>query len=318
MHNTVSGLYRDIADSVSKVIKGNEREIKLIFAAVICGGHVLIDDVPGTGKTTLVKAFSGSVGGKFGRIQFTPDLLPSDITGINYYNVKKSEFEFLPGPIFADFVLADEINRATPKTQSGLLECMEERQVTVDGVTHKLPDDFTVIATQNPVESMGVFPLPEAQLDRFLMKISLGYPAKEETVKIISDRLVTDPIDNVKQVAEKNELRVAARSLTGVFVHEDIISYITEIISATRETEEITLGASTRAAVALTAVARALAATEGRDYVLPDDVKEAVHPVLDHRIVMKVTERLKDNAAYSVLEDIIDSTPVPTERNIRG
>lgn len=318
MHSTIKELYNSVNKSVSSVITGNEQKIKLIFTAAICGGHILIDDVPGTGKTTLVKAFASSVRGSFGRIQFTPDLLPSDITGINFYNVKNSEFEFLPGPVFSNFILADEINRATPKTQAGLLECMEEKQVTVDGVTHTLSDVFMVIATENPIENMGVFPLPEAQLDRFLMKISLGYPTKEQTNSIISNRLSSNPLDLIKPVAELKEISAASKTLASLYVHPDIVSYITEIIFATREHEEITCGASTRAALALTNVSRALAAIDGRDYVLPDDVKEAVNPVLAHRLILKATDRINDNAAEEILEDIIDRIPIPTERNIRG
>lgn len=318
MHSTVKELYESIDSVVSKVIRDNQKAIKLLFTAAICKSHILIDDVPGTGKTTLVKAFASAIDCSFGRIQFTPDLLPSDITGINYYNVKKSEFEFLPGPIFANFVLADEINRATPKTQSGLLECMQEGHVTVDGVTHDLPSTFMVIATQNPVENMGVFPLPEAQLDRFLLKISLGYPSDEETQRIISDRLVSNPLDSITPVASAAEIEAASKAVKKVFVHPDIISYIVRIVNSTREIEEVTLGASTRAALSLTEAARALAAIEGRDYVSPDNVKEAAPYVLAHRLILSASERLKKDSSIEIIDNILENTEVPTERGIRG
>lgn len=309
----LSNLSKIIINNVQNVIVGKEHEIKLLLISLLCNGHVLIEDVPGTGKTTLVKSFAISLGCDFKRIQFTPDLLPSDITGIKYFNMKKSEFEFIKGPAFSNIILADEINRATPKTQSGLLECMEEKQITIDGETHILPLPFMVIATQNPIENMGVFPLPEAQLDRFLIKINMNYPSHEEGIGILSRFDKNNPIKELTFVASKEDIIAAQNDVNDVFVNKDLYDYIINIAESTRHTENIILGLSPRACISLLKVAKGYAAVNGRGYLLPDDIKAVAVNVLAHRLVLKTSLTLKINAAADIIKEIIDSVPVPTE-----
>jgi len=309
----ITQVYTKIKDNIGKVIVGKEDTIDMLLVSLLCGGHVLLEDVPGTGKTMLIKSLAASVGCSFKRIQFTPDLLPSDITGINFFNMKKSEFEFVPGPIFANIVLADEINRATPKTQSGLLECMEEGQATIDGKTYRLAAPFMVIATQNPVENMGTFPLPEAQLDRFLMKGRMEYPNHIEGVCILERFDKASPLETLKPVVTEQELCRAIEELPKVYVCRELMSYITNIVERTRKYPKVILGVSPRGALALMKAAKGYAAIAGRNYVIPDDVKRAAHPVLDHRIMLENSARIHKDAAYNVVEDILGTVTVPTE-----
>ena len=309
----ITQVYTKIKDNIGKVIVGKEDTIDMLLVSMLCGGHVLLEDVPGTGKTMLIKSLAASVGCSFKRIQFTPDLLPSDITGINFFNMKKSEFEFVPGPIFANIVLADEINRATPKTQSGLLECMEEGQTTIDGKTYRLAAPFMVIATQNPVENMGTFPLPEAQLDRFLMKGSMEYPNHIEGVNILERFDKSSPLETLQPVVTEQELCVAIEELPRVYVCRELMGYITNLVEKTRKYPKVILGVSPRGALSLMKAAKGYAAISGRNYVIPDDVKRAAHPVLDHRIMLENSARIHKNAAYNVVEDILGTVTVPTE-----
>ncbi|MBQ7378406.1 MAG: MoxR family ATPase [Clostridia bacterium] len=309
----ITQVYTKIKDNIGKVIVGKEDTIDMLLVSMLCGGHVLLEDVPGTGKTMLIKSLAASVGCSFKRIQFTPDLLPSDITGINFFNMKKSEFEFVPGPIFANIVLADEINRATPKTQSGLLECMEEGQTTIDGKTYRLAAPFMVIATQNPVENMGTFPLPEAQLDRFLMKGSMEYPNHIEGVDILARFDKSSPLETLQPVVTEQELCRAIEELPQVYVCRELMSYITNIVERTRKYPKVILGVSPRGALSLMKAAKGYAAIAGRNYVIPDDVKRAAHPVLDHRIMLENSARIHKNAAFNVIEDILGTVTVPTE-----
>ena len=309
----ITQVYTKIKANIGKVIVGKEDTIDMLLVSMLCGGHVLLEDVPGTGKTMLIKSLAASVGCSFKRIQFTPDLLPSDITGINFFNMKKSEFEFVPGPIFANIVLADEINRATPKTQSGLLECMEEGQTTIDGKTYRLAAPFMVIATQNPVENMGTFPLPEAQLDRFLMKGSMEYPNHLEGVSILERFDKSSPLETLQPVVTEQELCRAIEELPRVYVCKELMGYITNIVEKTRKYPKVILGVSPRGALSLMKAAKGYAAIAGRNYVIPDDVKRAAHPVLDHRIMLENSARIRKDAAYNVVEDILGTVTVPTE-----
>ncbi len=314
----ITQVYTKIKDNIGKVIVGKEDTIDMLLVSMLCGGHVLLEDVPGTGKTMLIKSLAASVGCSFKRIQFTPELLPSDITGINFFNMKKSEFEFVPGPIFANIVLADEINRATPKTQSGLLECMEEGQTTIDGKTYRLEAPFMVIATQNPVENMGTFPLPEAQLDRFLMKGSMDYPNHIEGVDILARFDKASPLETLQPVVTAQELCRAIEELPKVYVCRELMSYITNIVEKTRKYPKVILGVSPRGALSLMRAAKGYAAIAGRNYVIPDDIKRAAHPVLDHRIMLENSARIHKNAAYNVIEDILGTVTVPTEAIFEG
>jgi len=302
-----------IRESIGKVIVGKEDTIDRLIVCLLTGGHMLLEDVPGTGKTVLVKTLAASVGCKFGRIQFTPDLLPSDITGINFFNMKSSEFEFVPGPVFTNILLADEINRATPKTQSGLLECMEEFQATVDGKTYKLDAPFMVVATQNPVETLGTFPLPEAQLDRFLMKDAMNYPSHSESVDILARFDKSSPLDTLEPAVTTEELVEAIKELPNIYICRELMGYISELCEATRTYQHVTLGISPRGALALMKAAKGFAALAGRTYVLPDDIKKAAHPVLDHRIILESVLRIKKDAAAAVIDGVISATRVPTE-----
>lgn len=305
--------YKDkILSNCSKVILGKDEVINLIIVSFICSGHVLLEDVPGTGKTMLLRAFAKSIGGKFKRIQFTPDLLPSDLTGINYYNNKEGEFIFRRGPLFSNIVLADEINRATPRTQSSLLEAMEEKQITVDGETMKLDEPFMVMATQNPIESSGTFPLPEAQIDRFFMRLSLGYMQKEQELEVISRKSTIDIVESLDCVVNSEETKYVKDNFSLVTVNKDVSEYMMEIITKTRDDKRFLAGVSTRGAIALYKASQAYAAINGRDYVLPEDVQFVAHDVLCHRIVSAGGRRSKDTATY--LDDIIKNIPVPLER----
>ena len=313
MENVISSVYERIKSNVGRVIVGKEETVDMLIVTLLCGGHLLLEDVPGTGKTMLIKSLAASVGCDFKRIQFTPDLLPSDITGINFFNMKKSEFEFVPGPIFANIVLADEINRATPKTQSGLLECMEEAQATIDGKTYPLSAPFMVIATQNPVESMGTFPLPEAQMDRFLMKGSMDYPTHAESVDILARFDKTSPLQTLESVVSADELVEAIRALPEIYICRELMGYISSLVEATRSYPRVVLGVSPRGALALMKASKGYAAIAGRDYVTPDDIKRAAQPVLAHRLTLENSLRIRRGAAAEIIDDILSKTTVPTE-----
>ena len=309
------GIVQDLGDravgNVEKVIVGKHHEVQLAFVAVLCQGHVLIEDVPGVGKTMLAKSLAKSIGCTFRRIQFTPDLLPSDITGVSVFNQKTREFEFRPGPIMAQIVLADEINRATPKTQSALLESMEERQVTVDDYTYRMPEPFMILATQNPIEYEGTFPLPEAQLDRFLMRISLGHPRPEEEIEILDAQQHVHPIETLEQVIAVDELLEAQKQLRDVYVDPLIKQYIVSLVGRTRNYPDVYLGASPRGSLALYRTGQALAALMGRDYVIPDDVKSLAEVTLAHRIIVSPSARIRNVDTRDVVQDILSSVPVP-------
>ena len=302
---------RRITENVKLVIVGKDEAIELGLIAMICQGHVLIEDVPGVGKTMLARSLARSTSSTFRRIQFTPDLLPSDVTGVSIFNQKTSEFEFKPGPIISQMVLADEINRATPKTQSALLEAMEERQVTVEGVTHILPRPFTVMATQNPVEYEGTFPLPEAQLDRFLLMITLGYPTTDEELRIISNQQTAHPIDSLKPVVTSEEIVLMQDASREVFVDELVKEFLVAIVEATRRDEDVSLGCSPRGSISLFRSGQALALVRGRDFVLPDDIKELAEAVLSHRMIVSAAARMRGVRGSDVVRGIVDRVPVP-------
>ncbi|TMK86694.1 MAG: MoxR family ATPase [Actinobacteria bacterium] len=300
-----------IADNVRQVIQGKEHEVRLALVALMAEGHLLIEDVPGVGKTMLAKSIARSVDCSFRRIQFTPDLLPTDVTGVNVYNQERGDFEFKPGAIFANVVLGDEINRASPKTQSALLESMEERQVTVDGVTYHLGVPFMVIATQNPIEHEGTYPLPEAQLDRFMMRLSIGYPSAESEASILLTHGIASTLDDIDAVADArgiSEMIVMARE---VHVAQAIQRYIVSLADATRRHPDVYLGASPRASIMLLRAARSLAASDGRDYVIPDDVKVLVGPVLGHRILVAADAAMTGRTSLAILEELLQQVPVP-------
>jgi MoxR-like ATPase len=300
-----------LVENVEKVIVGKRSAVQLTVLGLLCQGHMLIEDVPGVGKTALAKSLARSVGCLFQRIQFTPDMLPTDVTGVSVFNQKTGEFEFRPGPIHAQIVLADEINRATPKTQSALLEAMEERQVTVDGNTYILQPPFMVLATQNPIEYEGTFPLPEAQLDRFMLRIRLGYPGKTEEIDILDRQQFTHPITTLEQVVSVEELLQAQEAIKSIYIDSLIKEYIVEVTRQTRIHAEVYLGASTRGALAIYRLCQARAALEGRDYVLPDDVKGLAEAALGHRIIVGPAARIKDVDATAVVHDILGKVAVP-------
>jgi MoxR-like ATPase len=297
--------------SMERVVVGKRRALELTVITLLCRGHLLIEDVPGVGKTVLARCLAQSLGCVFSRIQFTPDLLPSDVTGTAVFNPSNRQFEFRPGPIMGQIVLADEINRATPKTQSALLEAMEERQVTIDGLAHPLPDPFMLLATQNPVEYEGTFPLPEAQVDRFLMRLHLGYLSKEEETRMMRLQQFSHPLQEVTPVASQEDVLHAQAAVKAVFVSPAVERYIVDIIFATREAESIYLGASPRGSLGLYHTGQAQAAMQGRDYVLPDDIKALAEPVLAHRLIVHPAARLKQVNAGTVVQEILDRLPVP-------
>lgn len=307
----VSEIAKRIVGNVEQVIVGKRQQIVLALASWLCEGHILLEDVPGVAKTMLARALAGSVGCDFKRIQCTPDLLPTDISGMSIYNQKTSEFEFRPGPIFAQLVLADEINRATPRAQSALLEAMAERSVSVDGVTRKLKPPFIVIATQNPVDHEGTFPLPEAQLDRFLMRFSLGYPTLEEELLMLDKLQLAHPVDSIQPVVTADEMIAAQQAVRQVHVDPKVRQYIARIVHGTRDHEDLRLGASPRATIALFRASQALAAVRGRNFVQPDDIKRIAGPVLTHRVILQPESRLRKVTATEIITDVVADVPVP-------
>ena len=308
----VTGIAKQIINNIEQVIVGNRQQLILSLASWFSEGHILLEDVPGVAKTILARSLAGSVGCSFKRIQCTPDLLPTDVTGASVFNPRTTEFEFRPGPIFAQLVLADEINRATPRTQSALLEAMGEASVTVDGVTHELNPPFLVIATQNPIDHEGTFPLPEAQLDRFLMRFQLGYPSMEEELTMLELLKHDHPVHQLKPVVSAQEVVACQKAVREVHVDEKVQQYILQIVQDTRQHEDISLGGSPRASISLMRSAQAMAALRGRDFVLPDDVKKVVEPVLRHRLILKPESRLRRVTAVEVIDEIINSIAVPT------
>lgn len=307
----VQSIAQRLLANVEKVIVGKSSEVQLTLIGLLCQGHLLIEDVPGVGKTTLAKCIARSLGTSFNRLQFTPDMLPSDVTGVSIFNQQSREFEFRPGPIMAQVVLADEINRATPKTQAALLEAMEEKQVTVDGITHRLPRPFMVLATQNPIEYEGTFPLPEAQLDRFLLRLSLGYPNAFDEVAILDRQQFAHPVDTLEQVVTVEELLAAQTAIREIHVATPLRSYIVEIARQTRNHADVYLGASPRGSLALFRAAQARAAIEGRDYILPDDVKALADAALSHRIIIGPAARIRNVDSRQIVKDVLNSVPVP-------
>jgi MoxR-like ATPase len=300
-----------VVENIEKVIVGKADSVRLTVVGLLCQGHLLIEDVPGTGKTMLAKSLARSLGCSFNRIQFTPDMLPSDVTGVSIFNQKAQEFEFRPGPIMAQIVLTDEINRATPKTQAALLEAMEERQVTVDGITHRLPQPFMVLATQNPIEYEGTFPLPEAQMDRFLLRISLGYPAPHDEVHMMERQQIVHPVDELTQVVDAEELLQAQADVKKVSVTQEVKKYIVDIVTDTRSHREVYLGASPRGSLAMLRGAQAVAAMLGRDYVVPDDVKSIAMSALAHRVIVGSAARIREVDSREIVEEILEQIPVP-------
>lgn len=303
-----------LAQNIASVIVGKNEVIEKVILSILCEGHILLEDIPGTGKTTLAKALAKSIQVRFHRVQFTPDLLPSDLTGINFFNQKRGEFEFRPGSLFTNILLADEINRATPRTQSSLLECMEEHQITVDGVTYPLEKPFFVVATQNPIEIQGTFPLPEAQLDRFFMRLSMGYPAPEYEKNMLAAVTLAHPLEHLESVASPEDILTAQQLVRQIKVGDAVKDYILRIVSATRNHEEIRLGVSPRGSIALMRAAQAKAGVAGRDYVLPDDVKAMCSDVLAHRIICRGHNSGQSAAAAArLIQTIVEQTAVPIE-----
>jgi MoxR-like ATPase len=300
-----------LINNLEKVIVGKRPAIEMVVVGLLCQGHVLIEDVPGVGKTVLARSLAKSLGCSFNRLQFTADMLPSDVTGVSIYNQSKRTFEFRPGPIFAQVVLVDEINRATPKTQSALLEAMEERQVTVDGETHPLPRPFMVLATQNPIEYEGTFPLPEAQLDRFLLRVRLGYPSSSDEIEILDRQQLRHPIDTLESVILVDELLAAMEIIKKVYVAEPIKRYAVDLVNRTRQNADVYLGASPRGSLGLFRTGQVSAALAGRDYVLPDDIKKFAVPVLAHRVIVGPAARLRELSAEKIVQEILETLPVP-------
>lgn len=306
----VSEFAASVIENVGHVIVGKERSVELVLVAMLCEGHVLLEDVPGVGKTMLARAVAASLGCSFKRLQCTPDLLPNDITGVSVYNQSSASFEFRPGPVFVNILLADEVNRATPRTQSALLEAMGERQVTVDGITYPLQRPFLVLATENPIEYEGTFPLPEAQLDRFMLKLSVGYPDLSQEKVMLRNLQHQHPIESVAQVVDGMRLPELARQIWDVHVDDSVADYIARLVQATRRHPDLMLGASPRGSLALFKGAQALAAIRGRDYVKPDDVKELARPALAHRLILKPESSLRGRSALDVLEEVLQSTGI--------
>jgi MoxR-like ATPase len=300
-----------VIDQVQGVIIGKREVIELTMVAMLSGGHILVEDIPGVGKTTLAKTLAKALGCSVKRVQFTPDLLPADITGTSIFNQRTSTFEFREGPVFANIVIADEINRATPKTQSSLLECMEEGQVTADGTTYELPRPFMVIATENNIESQGTYPLPEAQLDRFMIRMHVGYPSRADESKILTQRGKSEALDNVKPVLDSSEIQALQEQVRDVYVDEALRDYVVDIVTATRVHKSVTLGASPRASLALLHSGQAYAALQGRTYVLPDDIKKMAVPVLAHRIILRSDARFDTDAAQKIISECVNSVAVP-------
>ena len=316
MENTeiIVALAQRVTDNVEKVIVGKRREVQLTLIALLCEGHLLIEDVPGFGKTMLARSIARSIGCRFRRLQFTPDMLPSDVTGVSVFNQKTLEFEFRPGPIMAQIVLADEINRATPKTQSALLEAMEERQLTVDGVTYPMETPFLVLATQNPIEYEGTFPLPEAQIDRFMMRLSLGYPLPADEMRILESQRERHPVQDIGQVITADELLAAQAAVKQIYADDLIKEYIVDLANATRRHPDVYLGVSPRGSLALFKTSRAYAALQGRPYVIPDDVKALLEATFAHRLIISPSARIKNVEARAIVEQIAGSVPVPGMR----
>jgi MoxR-like ATPase len=309
--NQIQEFSTKVIESLKKVIIGKPNVVELVTISLLAQGHILIDDVPGVGKTMLAKTLAKSLGCKYKRIQFTPDMLPSDITGVSIYDQSTKKFDFRQGPIFTNILLADEINRATPKTQSALLEAMEERQITADGMTYQLDEPFLVLATQNPIEYEGTFPLPEAQLDRFFMKIQIGYPSLADEIKVINEQKLIHPIENIVPVVSSEEILKNQKIIKEIFISEAIYKYIVQIVRSTRENKDVYLGCSPRGSLALSRAGQIFAAISGRDFVIPDDIKYLVVPILSHRMIIQPTARLKNLTAETILADILYETEVP-------
>ncbi|NDJ77394.1 MAG: MoxR family ATPase [Chloroflexi bacterium] len=307
----VQSVAERIVENVAQVIIGKRNEIRLTVLGLLCQGHILIEDVPGVGKTMMARALASSIGAEFNRIQFTPDMLPSDVTGVSVFNQRTREFEFRPGPIMSQIVLADEINRATPKTQAALLEAMEEGQLTVDGITYPMDEPFLVIATQNPIEYEGTFPLPEAQLDRFMLRIRLGYPSPQEEVAMLDSQQYAHPLHSLQQVVTVDELVSAQRALRDTYINQDVKNYIVNLVATSRQHPDVYLGASPRGALALYRLSQARAAYVGREYVIPDDAKALAEVTLAHRIIVGPNARIKDVTASSIVNSILSMVPVP-------
>jgi MoxR-like ATPase len=314
MDRRPSEVLQAVLSNVEKVVVGKRAELELTIVALAGQGHVLIEDVPGVGKTVMAKSLARSLGCSFKRIQFTPDLLPSDVTGVSIFNQRSEEFEFRPGPVVAQVVLADEINRATPKTQAALLEAMEEQQITVDGTTHELPDPFIVLATQNPIEYEGTFPLPESQLDRFMLRVRLGYPKRDEEMDILERQQHTHPVESLEAVTSEAELLAVQQAVRQVAVGDLIRRYIVDLTNATRNHPDVYVGASPRASLSLMRAAQAQALLNGRDYVQPDDVKSLAIAVLSHRIIVLPSARVKDVSGVSIVDELTTNVPVPGSR----
>lgn len=306
-----------IAKNIGAVIKGKDDVVRKTVIALLTGGHILLEDVPGSGKTMLAKTLAASVDGTFKRIQMTPDMLPADITGVNIFDLKTSQFRFVKGPVFTNILIADEINRATPKTQAGLLECMEEEQVTVDGNTWSMEDVFMVIATQNPVDTQGVFPLPEAQVDRFLMKLYMEYPDHDSMIEIFRTHIQKDVLEQVTPVTSIEEIKNAGKQIEQVSISDAVYSYAADLVEATRTHESVVLGVSQRGGIALLRAAKTVAAIHERTYVLPDDIKEIACDVLAHRMILKNALRVRRNAAVELMKEILEQVPVPTEEMLK-
>ncbi len=314
----IQELSNKLKNNVSRIIVGKDEAVELLLTAIIASGHILLEDVPGTGKTLLAKTLSASMECSFQRIQFTPDLLPSDLTGINFYNQKEGDFKFRPGPLFANMVLADEINRATPRTQASLLECMEERQISVDGETHILGRPFIVLATQNPIDNQGTFPLPEAQMDRFMLKMKLGYPSMNEGIEILKRTTSLEVSQKIMAVVSQEDIVEAQASYLSVQIQDDLLRYIIQIAEATRNHTDVSLGVSPRGTQALLRAVQAFAAVRGRDYVLPDDIKHMVPSVLSHRLLFRNRLQQQEGRAEQLLQEILHHVPVPSEDQIES